>query len=103
MFLSWIEAGGRVAAEELSARVKDYLKTLEFDLDCTEVVARVYADIKQLEEARSKNKPMTTGDGLQPFVRGFGSENNLFDIIDVDSSHESVEERTWGRYHLQDI
>ena len=35
MFLNWIEAGGRVAAEELSARVKDYMKTLELNLDYT--------------------------------------------------------------------
>ena len=97
MFLNWIEAGGRIAAEELGARVKDYVKTLELDLDCTEVVVRVYADVKKLELARSNNQAMTTGDGLQPFVRGFGAENTLFDIIDVDSSYESVENRTLGR------
>ena len=100
MFLNWIEAGGRVAAEELSARVKDYMKTLQLDLDCTEVVVRVYADIKKLELARSTNKATTTGDGLHPFVRGFSEENSLFDIIDVNASHESVEERTRGRRHL---
>ncbi len=68
MFVNWHKAGGRLAAEELSARVKDYMKALELSTDHTEVVVRLYGNIKQLEAALFSNQTMTSGDILYPFV-----------------------------------
>ena len=68
MFVNWHKAGGRLAAEELSARAKDYMKTLKLSADHTEVVVRIYGNVKQLEVALYSNRTMTSGDSLYQFV-----------------------------------
>ena len=68
MFVNWHKAGGRLVAEELSARAKDYMKTLELSADHTEVVVRIYGNIKQLEAPFFNNNTMTSGDSLYQIV-----------------------------------
>ena len=97
MFVNWHKAGGRLAAEELSARAKDYMKTLELSNDHTEVVVRIYGNIKQLEAAFFNKNTMTSGDSLYPFVHGFNQAKSLFDFVDVRASQDFVEKKTWGR------
>ena len=68
MFVNWHKAGGRLAAEKLSARAEDYMKTLKLSADHTEVVVRIYGNVKQLEVALYSNRTMTSGDSLYQFV-----------------------------------
>ncbi len=100
MFVTLHKAGGRLAAEEFSARVKDYMRTLELSTDHTEVVVRIYGNIKQLEAALFSNQTMMSGDSLYPFVHGFNQAKSLFDFVDVRASHDFVERKTWGRRDL---
>ncbi len=100
MFVNLHKAGGRLAAEELFARAKDYLKALELSADTTDVVVRIYANVKQQEVALFSNKTMTSGDSLYPFVHGFNQQKSLFDFVDVRASQEVIDKKAWGRRDL---
>ena len=100
MFVNWHKAGGRLAAEELCARTQDYLKELNLSADSTEVVVRIYANVKQLEVDLKSNRTMTMGNSLYPFVHGFNQKKALFDFVDVRGGQELVDKKTWGRRDL---
>lgn len=94
------KAGGTLAAEELSARIKDYMKTIGLSPDHTDIVVRICADIEKLEVALFNNRKMTSGNSLYAFVHRFNQSRSLFDFVDVGASQESVERKTWGRRDL---
>ena len=97
MFFNWHKAGGRLAAEELYARAKDYMETLALSAHHTEVVVRIYGNVKSLEIALFNKKTITNNDSLYPFVHGFNQAKSLFDFVDVRASQDFVEKKTWGR------
>ena len=68
MFINWHKAGGRLAAKEFSTRAKDYMKTLALSTENTEVVVRIYGNVKHLKVALFSNQTMTSGDSLYQLV-----------------------------------
>lgn len=92
------EAGGRDAADELHARVKDYLKTIHINVDSTEIAVRAYADIKSLYGACLRNGKMKIGVSLNQFVHGFNQRQGLFDFVDVGPGKESADNKIRGAY-----
>ena len=75
------------------------MTTLELNPHHTDVVVRVYANMKKLEVALSENGRMTSLEGLSPFVHGFNQDKSLFDFVDVGGSQECIEKKTWGKHH----
>lgn len=92
------EAGGRDAADELQARVKDYLKTIQIAVDTTEIIVRAFADVKSLHGACIRNGKMNNGASLSLFVHGFNQRQGLFDFVDVGSGKESADNKIRGTY-----
>ncbi|KAF6217841.1 hypothetical protein HO133_006253 [Letharia lupina] len=92
-FLNRNEAGGRDAADELQARVKDYLRTIQIDVENTDIVVRAYADVKSLHGACIKNGKMKSGASLSLFVHGFNQRQGLFDFVDVGPGKESADNK----------
>lgn len=92
------EAGGRDAADELQSRVKDYLRTIQIDVDSTEVMVRAYADVKSLHGACIRNGKMRNGANLSQFVHGFNQRLGLFDFVDVGPGKESADNKIRGTY-----
>ena len=92
------EAGGRDAADELQARIKDYLRRIQIDAENTEIVVRAYADVKSLHAACVRNGKMKNGAGLNQFVHGFNQRQSLFDFVDVGPGKESADNKIRGTY-----
>ena len=76
------------------------MKTLGLSAENTEVVVRIYGNVRQLEVALFGNQTMMTDDRFYPFVHGFNQAKGLFDFVDVRATKEFVEVKTWGRHDL---
>ena len=92
------EKGGKDAADELLARIKDYLKTIKTDSDDMDVMVRAYANLKDLTHAcvRSGKVKHTADFGL--FAIGFTKRQALFDFVDVGAGKERADNKIRGIY-----
>jgi hypothetical protein len=97
------EGGGKDAADELHARIKDYLKGLHFDAENTKIVVRAYADFKNLQVACIKKGRMMTGSSLNVFAHGFNQRLALFDFVDIGAGKEAADNKIRGMYCLSNL
>ncbi|KAK3178050.1 hypothetical protein OEA41_000182 [Lepraria neglecta] len=92
-FLNKDDGGGKGAADELHARIKDYLKELKLDADNTKIVVRAYADVKNLQATCVKNGKMKRGSSLNLFARSFNQRQGLFDFVDIGAGKEEADNK----------
>ncbi|KAL8927602.1 MAG: hypothetical protein Q9172_001312 [Xanthocarpia lactea] len=92
-FLNKDEAGGKLAADELLARVKEYLKDLNLEVENTDVVVRAYANVRGLGKACVKNDLMKPTADLGLFANGFTGRHPLFDFVDVGVGKERADHK----------
>ena len=90
------QAGGRDAADELHARVKDHLKKLELDAENTDIAVQVYADLKNLGSASVKSRKMEESSSMILFAHGFNQRQALFDFVDVIPGGEAADNKVRG-------
>ncbi len=93
------EAGGRDAADELNARIKDYARTLRLDAENTEIIVRAYADVKSLRSACVKNGKMRESSSMSLFTHGFNQRQALFDFVDVGQGKEAADNKVRGAFN----
>lgn len=92
-FLDEGKAGGRDAADELNARVQDYVKTLKSSSDNPEVIVRAYADVQNLHAACVRNGKMKGSTDLRLFIHGFNQRLAMFDFADVGPGKEGADNK----------
>ena len=97
-FLSRDEPGGRDAADELHARIKDYAKKLKLDAENININVRAYADLKSLRSACVKNGKMKEGSSINLFAHGFNQRQGLFDLVDVGPGKEAADNKVRGMF-----
>ena len=97
------EAGGRDAADELHARIKDYAKKLKLDAENTDIAVRAYADLKSLRSACVKNGKMKESSNMSLFAHGFNQRHALFDIVDVGLGKEAADNKVRGWFRSIEI
>lgn len=90
------EAGGRDAADELHARIKDHAKKLKLDAENTDIIVRAYADLKSLRLACVKNGRMRENSSMSLFAHGFNQRHALFDFVDVGLGKEAADNKIRG-------
>lgn len=90
------EAGGRDAADELHARVKDHVKKLKHDAETNDIAVRAYADLKSLGSASVKNGKMKESSSMSLFAHGFNQRQALFDFVDVGPGKEGADNKVRG-------
>ena len=93
------EAGGRDAADELHARVKDYVRELKLDTENIDISVRAYADLKSLRSACVRNGRMKEGSSMGLFAHGFSQRQALFDFVDVGPGKEGADNKVRGMYY----
>ena len=91
------EAGGRDAADELLARVKEHLARLKFDVNDLQIVVRAYADINSLHTTCYNKKRLKGGADVRLFAHGFNQRHALFDFVDVGPGKERADNKIRGR------
>ncbi|KAK4691230.1 hypothetical protein P7C71_g5723, partial [Lecanoromycetidae sp. Uapishka_2] len=92
-FLDGEKVGGRDAADELQARVQDYVKKLGLDAESTEIMVRAYADVKNLYAACTRNGKIKMGADLRLFIHGFNQRLAMFDFVDVGTGKEGADNK----------
>ena len=97
------EAGGRDAADELHARIKNYVRKLKLDAENTDITVRAYANMKDLKSACVKKRKMKEGSNMSLFAHGFNQRQALFDFVDVGSGKEAADNKVRGWFHSMEI
>lgn len=85
--------GGRDAADEILVRTKDYLKTLDVDLEGADIVVRAYANLKGLTKACVGKGLLSKDTDLSLFAHGFTERQALFDFVDVGAGKEGADNK----------
>ncbi|KAI4247084.1 MAG: hypothetical protein L6R42_009737, partial [Xanthoria sp. 1 TBL-2021] len=101
-FLNKNEAGGKLAADELLTRVKQYINNLNLDVENTDVVVRAYANVRGLGKACVKNNLMKSTADLGLVANGFTGRHPLFDFVDVGLGKERADHKIRGMYFIKD-
>ena len=94
------EAGGRDAADELHAGVKDYVRGLKLDTENIDISVRAYADLKSLRSACVRNGKMSENSSMGLFAHGFSQRQALFDFVDVGPGKEGADNKVRGTYYV---
>ena len=97
------EAGGRDAADELHARIKDYMKKLKLDAENTDIAVQAYADLKSLRSACVKNGKMKESSSVSLFAHGFNQRQALFNFVDVGSGKKGADNKVRGTCTVQSL
>ncbi|KAL9592444.1 MAG: hypothetical protein Q9179_006708 [Wetmoreana sp. 5 TL-2023] len=77
------EAGGRSAAIKLLKEIRKYLLRTDIDVANTDVVVRVYGNLRGLSGAGVEDGRTVPVTDLELFVDGFSSQQPLFEFINV--------------------
>ena len=93
------EAGGKEAAGQLWAAVRDYIRSKVLGLSSDyKIVTRVYANLKGLGETCHRAGIIISPNIMEEFVRGFTGSKQLFDFIDVGSGKDRADDKICGEY-----
>lgn len=88
--------GGKQAADKLNTELKSYLKTLNIDVETTDILVRAYANFTGLAQAYIKNGHMRNGASLNLFANGFTQRQAFFDFVDVGAGKERADHKIRG-------
>ncbi|KAL8849542.1 MAG: hypothetical protein Q9221_005476 [Calogaya cf. arnoldii] len=99
-FLNKNEVGGRLAADELSVQVKQYINNHNLDTENMDVVVRAYANVRGLGKACVKNNLMKSTADLGLFANGFTGRHPLFDFVDVGLGKERADHKIRELFHF---
>lgn len=92
------EHRGKDAADELFARVREYVKSLELGDDELEIVVRAFANLKDLRTACLKHGKMIQDSSINLFAQGFNHRRPLFDFLDVGKGKEQADNKIRRKY-----
>lgn len=95
-FLKKGEEGGKDAADEFLARIKDYLKSSSIYADDMDIMVRAYANLKGLAQACFQSGKLKHAADLGFFAVGFTKRQALFDFVDVGAGKERADYKIRG-------
>lgn len=97
-FLNRNEAGGKDAADEIYARVREYMTLIGFGSEDLSIIVRAYANIKDLRLACVRKRKMNVEANLNLFMHGFNQRQGLFDFVDVGPGKEEADNKIRGNF-----
>lgn len=96
-FLKHGEQGGKDAANQLWAAVRDYASRNLPNIPSPKIIARVYANTKGLAETCYKSGIIERAGLFDDFARGFNGSRLLFDFVDVGSGKDRADDKISGK------
>lgn len=91
------EQGGKDAANQLWAAVREYSSRSFSSIRSPKIVTRIYANVKGLAEACFKAGLVERPSLIEDFVRGFNGSRLLFDFVDVGGGKDRADDKIAGR------
>ena len=92
------EQGGRDAANQLWAYVRDYVSRNFPNVQSPKILARIYANVKGLADACYKAGIVERPSVIEDFTRGFNGSRLLFDFVDVGSGKDRADDKIGGMF-----
>ncbi|KAK2739610.1 hypothetical protein FQN55_009346 [Onygenales sp. PD_40] len=92
-FLQQGEQGGKDAANQLWAAVRDYTTRNLPNISSPKIITRVYGNVKGLAEACYKAGIIDRPGLVDEFMRGFNGSRLLFDFVDVGSGKDRADDK----------
>jgi len=95
-FLQQGEQGGKDAANQLWASLREYVTRNFPSINSPKIITRIYANVKGLAEACYKAGIVDRPQLVEDFVRGFNGSRLLFDFVDVGSGKDRADDKIAG-------
>ncbi|KAL2367018.1 hypothetical protein RJZ56_000105 [Blastomyces dermatitidis] len=92
-FLQQGEQGGKDAANQLWAAIRDYASRTFPNIPSPKIIARVYANVRGLADACYKAGLVERPGLIEEFTRGFNGSRLLFDFVDVGSGKDRADDK----------
>ncbi|OAX77199.1 hypothetical protein ACJ72_08505 [Emergomyces africanus] len=92
-FLQQGEQGGKDAANQLWAAIRDYASRNLPNVPSPKIIARVYANAKGLADACYRAGLVERPGLVGEFTRGFNGSRLLFDFVDVGSGKDRADDK----------
>ncbi|PGH00915.1 hypothetical protein AJ79_08070 [Helicocarpus griseus UAMH5409] len=92
-FLQQGEQGGKDAANQLWAAIREYASRNLPNIPSPKIIARVYANVKGLADACYKAGVVERPGLVEDFTRGFNGSRLLFDFVDVGTGKDRADDK----------
>ncbi|EEH35608.2 C-x8-C-x5-C-x3-H type zinc finger protein [Paracoccidioides lutzii Pb01] len=92
-FLQQGEQGGKDAANQFWASIREYASRNLPNIPSPKIIARVYANVKGLADACYKAGIIERPGLVEEFTRGFNGSRLLFDFVDVGSGKDRADDK----------
>jgi len=90
------EQGGKDAANQLWAAVREYVIRCLPNVSSPKIITRIYANVKGLADACYKSGIIERPILIEEFARGFNGSRLLFDFVDVGSGKDRADDKIAG-------
>lgn len=94
------EQGGRDAANQLWACLRDYVTRNLPSISSPKIITRIFANVQGLAETCVKAGIIEKASVFQDFVRGFNGSRLLFDFVDVGTGKDRADDKLAGKVLL---
>jgi len=95
-FLQQGEQGGKDAANQLWAAIREYSIRNLPNVSSPKIITRIYANVKGLADACYKSGIIERPILIEEFARGFNGSRLLFDFVDVGSGKDRADDKIAG-------
>ncbi|KAJ9295213.1 hypothetical protein DTO271G3_6383 [Paecilomyces variotii] len=94
------EQGGRDAANQLWACLRDYVTRNLPSISSPKIITRIFANVQGLAETCVKAGIIEKASVFQDFVRGFNGSRLLFDFVDVGTGKDRADDKLAENFKL---
>ncbi|KAL1999242.1 hypothetical protein VTN02DRAFT_4831 [Thermoascus thermophilus] len=99
-FLQQGEQGGKDAANQLWASLREYVTRNLPSVSSPKIITRIYANVKGLADACFKAGIVNKASLVEDFVRGFNGSRLLFDFVDVGTGKDRADDKIAETFKL---
>lgn len=92
------EQGGREAANQLWACLRDYVTRNLPSISSPKIITRIFANVQGLAETCVKAGIIDKTSLFEDFVRGFNGSRLLFDFVDVGTGKDRADDKLAGKF-----
>ncbi|KAF2999696.1 hypothetical protein E8E13_002711 [Curvularia kusanoi] len=95
------EKGGRRAASQLDAAVREWIENEVKDVPlASRTICRIYANVRGLAETLVRTGTIEAVTDLEDFVRGFTRGKTMFDFVDVGAGKDRADEKIIENFRI---
>lgn len=98
-FLQQGEQGGKDAANQLWAAIRDNVARNLPNVPSPKIITRIYANVKGLADACYRAGIVDKPSLIDEFARGFNGSRLLFDFVDVGSGKDRADDKIAGMFY----